>query len=127
MAARRCGWSCLVAVILALAGHAATASTRDVNGDTRDDLFWRNSQTGDVAVWLMNGGTVTSGPLVSAGVPLVWQIVGVGDLDNDSKADILWRNRQTGDLAVWLMTGTTVKQSAPIATVPLVWQTAGVG
>jgi hypothetical protein len=75
----------------------------------------------------MNGSTVTAGPLVSSGVPLALQIVGIGDLNNDGKADLFWRNVQTGDISTWLMNGATVTQSSWISTVPLVWQTAGVG
>jgi len=57
--------------------------------------------------------TVRQGPVVSAGVPLTWQIVGLGDLDGDGKVDLIWRQIQTGDVATWLMNGVTVKQ-API-------------
>src|SRR5206468_1426919 len=46
----------------------------DVNADGRGDVIWRQTQTGDVAVWLMDGGVVTQGPVVAAGVPLAWQI-----------------------------------------------------
>ncbi|PYR37517.1 MAG: hypothetical protein DMF89_21740 [Acidobacteria bacterium] len=43
--------------------------------------------------------------MVSAGVPLPWQIVALGDLDGDGKTDLGWRHGQTGDVAVWLMNG----------------------
>lgn len=33
---------------------------RDFNGDGRADILWSNSVTGNVAMWLMNGGTVLS-------------------------------------------------------------------
>jgi hypothetical protein len=36
------------------------AGTGDVNGDEKADIIWRNSQTGTVAVWLMNGLSVLS-------------------------------------------------------------------
>ena len=47
----------------------------DTNHDGKADLVWRHSQTGDVAVWLMDGVTIKQGPVVGAGVPLAWQIV----------------------------------------------------
>ena len=67
--------------------------------------------------------TVKQAPVVAPGVPLTWQIAGVGDLDGDRKADLVWRELQTGDLAVWLMNGVTVKQAPVVAAgVPLTWQ-----
>jgi hypothetical protein len=95
----------------------------DLDGDQKADLIWRHIQTGDVAVWLMDGVGIRQTPVVAPGVPLTWQIAGVGDLDGDGKADLLWRETETGDLAAWLMSGVTVKQSSVIAPgVPLTWQ-----
>jgi hypothetical protein len=103
------------------------AGIGDVNGDTRADLIWYQTQTGEVAVSLMSGTSVTQTLLVSLGMPLAWQIVGVGDVNGDQKADLVWRNTQTGDVVVWLMNGATVTQTAVVAAgVPLAWQIAGV-
>jgi hypothetical protein len=94
----------------------------DLDGDGKADLVWRDSQTGDVSVWLMNGTTVKQTSVVAA-VPLSWQIVKVEDVDGDGKADLVWRQTQTGDVAVWLMDGVTAKQSPVVAVgVPLAWQ-----
>jgi len=46
----------------------------DVNGDGKADLVWRQTQSGDVAVWLMDGVKVIGSAIVSPGVPLAWQI-----------------------------------------------------
>jgi hypothetical protein len=43
--------------------------------------FWRQIQTGDVVVWLMNGATT----LIAAGVPTAWQIMAVADIKGDGK------------------------------------------
>ena len=42
------------------------------------------------------------------GVPLNWQIAGIGDMTGDGKADVIWRNGSNGAVAVWVMNGTTV-------------------
>jgi FG-GAP-like repeat len=100
----------------------------DVNGDGKADLIWLDAQTGEVAVSLMNGTTVSQTLLVPLGVQPSLQIAGVGDLDGDSKSDLVWRNNVSGDVAVWLMNGASVTKSATIASgVPLAWQIAGVG
>ena len=41
--------------------------------DGKGDLVWRNTATGAVAVWLMDGPTIVDARVV-AGVPLVWEI-----------------------------------------------------
>ena len=103
----------------------------DLDGDGRMDLVWRQTQTGDVAAWLMNGSAVKQASLVSYGpfgVPLAWQIGGIGDVDGDGKADLIWLDMQAGEVAVSLMNGTTVSQTllVPLG-VPLSLQIAGVG
>ncbi len=103
-------------------------SPGDSDGDGKGDLIWRSLATGDVAVWLMNGATITSAPIVAPGVPLGWQIVGIGDLDGDGKADLVWRHSVAGDVSVWLMNGTTIRSGPVVAAgVPLAWQVVGVG
>src|SRR5262249_16750819 len=80
-----------------------------LDGDNVADLVWRQSETGDVAVWLMDGAvTVKQSTALAPDLALVWQIVGEGDLDGDGKADLVWRNRQTGDVLAWLMNGADV-------------------
>jgi hypothetical protein len=46
----------------------------DFNGDGKADILWRNSSTGQVEIWLMNGATLTGQG--SPGSPTTdWQIV----------------------------------------------------
>ena len=63
----------------------------------------------------MNGSSVKQSAVVAPGVPLDWQIAGLGDLNGDGKVDVVWRHAQTGDVAGWLMSGSTVAQSAVIS------------
>ena len=100
------------------------AGVGDLDGDGRADILWRNTQSGDVAAWLMNGTTVVRSALVASGVPLFWQIAKVFDISGDGKADLLWRNTQSGATAEWVMDGVAVTQGPLIdAGPPLVWQT----
>jgi hypothetical protein len=79
----------------------------DVSGDGKADAVWHNQRTGQVYVWVMNGGSVTSGFfLPTAGEP--WRIVRVQDLNADGRADILWWNAQTADLYIWYSSGAGV-------------------
>ena len=41
------------------------AGTGDFNNDGYADILWRNHTTGDVAIWLMNGTSISSGAIVA--------------------------------------------------------------
>jgi len=79
-----------------------TQGVGDFNGDHTSDLLWRNTSTGDAAIWFM---TSTGGytPVDLGVVDLSWTIAGVGDYNADGRADILWRNKN-GDIGEWLST-----------------------
>jgi uncharacterized delta-60 repeat protein len=112
-----------------LTGSAAD-NTGDFNHDGNVDLVWRQSSTGQVWMWGMNGTTWTSAVLIGvtpAGND--WQIVGKGDFNNDGNVDILWRQSSTGQVWTWNMNGTTWVGATLIGTSPAGndWQIVGTG
>lgn len=99
----------------------------DFNGDGHEDLLWRNSVSGQVVLWLMNGTTLSSAVTLANETSLNWRIQGVGDFTGDNRADILWRNYTTGDNAIWVMDGTrlvSVEFLSPLRDTN--WQAQGV-
>lgn len=78
----------------------------DTNGDRRADLLWHRSNTGEVAVWYLNGSIVTGTFRLSIGaVPDTnWRIAGAQDISGDGKADIIWQH-SAGTLAAWYLDG----------------------
>src|SRR5262249_11954138 len=60
------------------------------------ELLWRETQSGDVDMWSLAGGTAvqTSSRLAST-VPLDWRVEGVGDLDFNGVPDLVWHNALT--------------------------------
>ena len=98
----------------------------DLNGDGKADIIWRNVKTGDVAVWLMNGGTIGSSGFLG-GVPSDWQIVGVGDVNADSMADIIWRNTTSGAVAIWFLNGSNIASVSFPGSASLDWVIKAVG
>jgi hypothetical protein len=98
----------------------------DLDGNGKADLVFRNTGSGMVAVWLMNGLTIaTSG--FPGGVPLAWQLAGVGDVNGDGKADVIWRHRTNGTVAVWLMNGLTIASVGFPGSASTEFEIAGVG
>jgi hypothetical protein len=79
----------------------------DLDGEGRADIVWRNTSNGATAIWFLNGTALASAGF-PGGVPLVWQIAGVGDVNGDGMADVIWRNGTSGTVAVWFMDGLTI-------------------
>ena len=97
----------------------------DFNSDGIDDLVWRNTSNGNVAVWLMSSGTPGFSSVVN--LPALpdssYYIGAIDDFDDDGQPDILWRNDATGALATWKMNNTTfvgIVDLAPLAGVAVV-------
>ena len=80
-------------------------ANHDFNFNGKSDMLWRDN-TGNVALWLMNGGQVASNVLVS-NVPTSWSIVGQRDFNGDGKSrhPLARHRRQCRDLADERRTG----------------------
>ena len=87
---------------------ASQPAKGDFNGDWKPDILWRNTTSGENAVWYLNGTTVSGFAVLDSMPDQSWEIVGTGDFNNDGKVDILWRNTTSGQNAIWFMNGTTV-------------------
>lgn len=78
---------------------------RDVDGDGRSDVLWRNQPAQQFSHWLM------SGPLIGGTTGLVmdgnYSVAGVGDFNGDGRADILWSHNSARFLVIWQSQGTT--------------------
>jgi RTX calcium-binding nonapeptide repeat (4 copies)/FG-GAP-like repeat len=101
-----------------------TATRNDFNSDKKSDILWRNTN-GDVAIWQMDGSTVTTGS-VFANVATSWTISNTGDFNGDGRSDILWSNID-GSVAIWTMNGTTATTKQVIGDAATTWQIAGNG
>lgn len=100
----------------------------DFNNDGQTDILWRNRQTGQIAVWYMNGITPIGSVAVADFPYLDWEIAGTGDFNGDGKTDILWRNKQSGQISVLYMNGVAPIGSAVVADFPyLDWEIVDTG
>jgi methionine-rich copper-binding protein CopC len=97
----------------------------DFDSDGHSDILLQ-SDSGQAAVWLMNGTSILANGNVGAADP-TWHVKSAGDFDGDGKADILWQN-DSGQPQIWLMNGTNVLSSGTIAENPgTTWHVKGAG
>lgn len=89
------------------------AAQGDFDGDAREDLFWRNLQTGDNRLWLEVGANPIEeefgGSPELANSDPSWKVLATGDFDDDGFFDLFWRNEDTGQTEVWFMEGATAQ------------------
>ncbi|MCA9457750.1 MAG: hypothetical protein KC587_13885, partial [Nitrospira sp.] len=95
-----------------------------VDGDGKADLVWRNTNSGDVVIWLLNGTTIASTGIVDR-LPTQWEIALVSDADGDGKVDVIWRDTNTGTVVLWLLNGPSVSSDGSPGTTSTDWIIAG--
>jgi hypothetical protein len=106
------------------------AATGDFNRDGRRDIVWQHQTTGKIAVWLMDGLTMTSGVYMTPSevTDTNWKIVGAADFNGDDHVDLLWQHRTQGHVAIWVMNGTSMVSGHILNQVTdNGWQIRGVG
>ncbi len=99
-----------------------TAQTRqsgvndDFNLDASPDAVFRNSQTGDAVIWLVNPDHSFGTAVLVGTIPTEFDLVGMADFNGDGSLDLVWRNSLTGDTFAWLYDGTQYVGSAYLFT-----------
>jgi hypothetical protein len=109
-----------------VAANWSVVGVGDFNGDGKADILWQNTTNGNLAIYLMNGTTVTSSAtFANLGA---YTVVGTGDFNGDGKSDILLRDG-SGDIAIWEMNGTTIlnPSAAGVGNLSTVWSVAVTG
>ena len=121
---------------------SATANVADANltiadavaSDGKTDIVWRNTDSGQILTWLMDGTTAANGLVQGSlwnNMPPEWQIKGMGDFDGDGKDDLLWQHTLNGMVFVWLLDDLSpadqLQQGAIWDVMPPVWVIKAVG
>jgi hypothetical protein len=52
--------------------------TGDFNGDSKSDIIFQNTGTGQVKIWLMNGTTKLFGGAVGTSTGTAWHVIATG-------------------------------------------------
>lgn len=83
-----------------------TPSKLDFNKDTKSDLLFQNTGTGQLAYWLMDGDRLLNyGYLNPSNPGSNWIVVASADFNGDGKTDLVLQATDTGDLIYWLLDG----------------------
>ena len=90
------------------------AVSHDFTGDSRSDLAWHNTATGQNEIWQMNGTIHAATIALPSNQDSSAQLQSTGDFDADGNTDIVWRDPQTGHNEVWLMNRTQLSQVQPL-------------
>ena len=93
--------------------------TGDLNSDGKGDILWRDSNTGTLAVWFMNGTTITSSTALGV-AGSNWTILAEGN------GYILWGDT-AGDIALWGVQNGQVTSSSALGNVTSNFVFRGVG
>ncbi len=101
------------------------AAAYDLSGDGNSDLIFRNTATGEISAWIMNGTAVTQRTNLLGPEPS-WTIAHIADFNGDGKADILWRST-SGSVGLWLMDGITVLSTVSLLGPEPNWLVSHVG
>ncbi len=97
----------------------------DFNGDGKKDILWRNNNTGQIDVWLMDGLTLLdSGTVGPAAIAAPWNQIAIGDFNGDGKDDLLWRENNDR-VDIWLMNGRTMQSATLFPGGIADWQVMG--
>ncbi len=96
---------------------------------SRADLLWRNSSSGQNAVWAMNGNSLVSSSYITPVGDPNWKIQAAADFNGDGIPDLFWRNYNGGQNAVWLMNADNTFRAAAYLTAITDpnWKIAGTG
>jgi predicted outer membrane repeat protein len=90
----------------------------DFNADGNPDILWRNTASGQNAVWFMNGVALLEVVDLPALPNPDYAVVGTGDFNGDGNPDIVGRNTVTGANAIWYMSGVTLLEVVDLPALP---------
>jgi len=99
-----------VSTLTPMVGGWEIVARGDFDGDSREDLFWRQKFSGNNRIWLEVGANVIEEDFFNLAhlenVDAAWKVLASGDFDGDGYFDVFWQNQDTLETYVWFIEGT---------------------
>ncbi|MET4726603.1 hypothetical protein ABIE09_000374 [Lysobacter enzymogenes] len=89
-------------------------AARDLDGDRKSDLIWRQPALGYLATWRMDGAARASG--ASYAVGSAWRVVVSGDYNGDGRTDLVWTDGS--NMQMWRNDGNGAYTGLPMQAYP---------
>lgn len=88
----------------------------DYDGDGDGDLLWRNSDTGRLLVWRMDGRRI-EGFRTLPSAASSWAFAASAEKEGtaDGTHDLLWHNADDGRMVLWIMNGRDIQQTVQLS------------
>ncbi len=89
--------------------------TGDYDANRSSDLLWEDPRSGQLFLWLLDGGLVVdTGVLDRSSAPVgeEWYVGESADFDGDRADDVMLFSRVRGEVEIWMMSGPAVEQRA---------------
>jgi FG-GAP-like repeat/Divergent InlB B-repeat domain len=97
----------------------------DLSGNGTSDLIFNNTNTGEIAGWLMDGANVIDRTnLLGSGN---WAVTHAADVNLDGRVDLLLRNNADGTVVLWTMYGLNVASGTTLLPAGSGWSVSHVG
>jgi hypothetical protein len=110
------------------AGNWLAAGTSDFDDDGQGDVLWWNQDSGNLAVWYLDGAVRRTGAAFTGLADLHWRPVATADLTGDRRAEVIWRRSDTGALSAGVQSGSVfTQQPLSPSTMDPAWSLAAVG
>jgi hypothetical protein len=90
----------------------------DLNDDGNADIVWRNSSTGQLAYYFLDGAFLVNTGVIVQNPGTSRNVESVVDIDGDSKPDIVFRAVNGNSVTAWIMNGVTVSSTGTIRDLP---------
>lgn len=79
-------------------GWNVVSTTKDIDGDSKLDLLFRNDVSGQLWKFALDGrDVIASTPVTGTETPMRYDLVDVADVDANGTADLIFRDTQAGD------------------------------
>src|SRR5262249_29493078 len=99
----------------------------DYDGNRTSDLLWEDPRSGQLVLWLLNGGSVVKTSVLDrSSLPISeeWHVGGSADFDGDGADDVMLFSRIRGGGEIWALRGAAIARRSRLSGHTGAWSVA---